>query len=134
MALFGAPVSKGNDAVNAVRAALGIQHLMTELNQEGTSRGWPDLRVGIGVNTGVVTAGNIGSPKRIDYTVIGDAVNVSARLCSHAATGQVLISESTVAEVDGSFQLVPLEPLQLKGKSRPLPVFSVTAGQAVAQK
>ena len=134
MALFGAPVSKGNDAANAVRAALGIQHLMTELNQEGTSRGWPDLRVGIGVNTGVVTAGNIGSPKRIDYTVIGDAVNVSARLCSNATPGQVLISESTVAEVEGSFQLVQLEPLQLKGKSQPLPVFSVTAGQAVAKK
>ena len=134
MALFGAPVSKGNDAANAVRAALGIQHLMTELNQEGTNRGWPDLRVGIGVNTGVVTAGNIGSPKRIDYTVIGDAVNVSARLCSNAVTGQILISESTVAEVDGLFQLKPLDPLQLKGKSAPLPVFVVTGEQTAAKK
>lgn len=134
MALFGAPVSKGNDAANAVRAALGIQQLMTELNQEGTNRGWPDLRVGIGVNTGVVTAGNIGSPKRIDYTVIGDAVNVSSRLCSNAITGQILISESTVAEVDGLFQLKPLEPLQLKGKSAALPVFSVIGEQSVAKK
>ncbi len=134
MALFGAPVSKGNDAANAVRAALGIQQLMTELNQEGTNRGWPDLRVGIGVNTGVVTAGNIGSPKRIDYTVIGDAVNVSSRLCSNASTGQILISESTVAEVDGLFQLKPLDPLQLKGKSAALPVFSVIGEQTVAKK
>jgi adenylate cyclase len=134
MALFGAPVSKGNDAVNAVRAALGIQQLMTELNQEGTNRGWPDLRVGIGVNTGVVTAGNIGSPKRIDYTVIGDAVNVSSRLCSNAQPGQILISESTVEEVDGVFQLDPLEPLQLKGKSRPLPVFNVIGEQSAAKK
>ena len=134
MALFGAPVSKGNDAANAVRAALGIQQLMTELNQEGTNRGWPDLRVGIGVNTGVVTAGNIGSPKRIDYTVIGDAVNVSARLCSNAIPGQILISESTVAEIDGLFQLKPLDPLQLKGKSAALPVFSVIGEQSVAKK
>jgi adenylate cyclase len=133
MALFGAPVSKGNDAANAVRAALGIQQLMTELNQEGTTRGWPDLRVGIGVNTGVVTAGNIGSPKRIDYTVIGDAVNVSSRLCSNAKPGQILISESTVAEVDGLFQLNPLEPVQLKGKSQPMPVFSVTGLQAATK-
>jgi adenylate cyclase len=134
MALFGAPVSKGNDSVNAVRAALGIQQLMTELNQEGTNRGWPDLRVGIGVNTGVVTAGNIGSPKRIDYTVIGDAVNVSSRLCSNAHPGQILISETTAAEIDGIFQLNSLEPLQLKGKSRPFPVFSVTGEQAAAKK
>ncbi len=133
MALFGAPVSKGNDAVNAVRAALGIQQLMAELNQEGTTRGWPDLRVGIGVTTGVVTAGNIGSPKRIDYTVVGDAVNVSARLCANAQPGQILVSEATVAEVNGVFQLKPLEPLQLKGKSRPLPVFSVM-GERVVQK
>jgi len=82
----------------------------------------------------VVTAGNIGSPKRIDYTVIGDAVNVSARLCSNAVTGQILISESTVAEVDGLFQLKPLDPLQLKGKSAPLPVFVVTGEQTAAKK
>ncbi len=134
MALFGAPVSKGNDAVNALRAALGIQQLMTELNREGTARGWPDLRVGIGVTTGVVTAGNIGSPKRIDYTVVGDAVNVSSRLCANAQPGQILISESTVAEVNGQFQLKPLEALQLKGKSRPLPVFSVLGEQAAAKR
>jgi adenylate cyclase len=134
MALFGAPVSKGNDAVNALRAALGIQQLMMELNQEGTNRGWPDLRVGIGVNTGVVTAGNIGSPKRIDYTVIGDAVNVSSRLCSNAQPGQILISESTVAEVGGLFELRSLDPLQLKGKSAPMPVFSVVGEQTVAKK
>jgi adenylate cyclase len=134
MALFGAPVSKGNDATNAVRAALGIQELMKELNQEGTTRGWPDLRVGIGVNTGVVTAGNIGSPKRIDYTVIGDAVNVSSRLCSNAQPGQILISESTVAEVDGMFQLKSLDPLQLKGKSAPMPVFNVVGLESAAKK
>jgi adenylate cyclase len=131
MALFGVPVSKGNDARNAVRAALGIQQLIQELNQEGTQRGWPDLRVGIGVNTGVVTAGNIGSPKRIDYTVIGDAVNVSSRLCSNAAPGQVLISESTAADVGTEFQLKQLQPLQVKGKSHPLNVFSV-AGLSTA--
>jgi adenylate cyclase len=125
MALFGAPISKGNDATNAVRAALSIQKLIEELNRDAVDRGWPELRVGIGVNTGIVTAGNIGSPKRIDYTVIGDAVNVSSRLCSNAAAGQVLISESTALEVGGEFRVQQLAALQLKGKSQPMPVFSV---------
>jgi adenylate cyclase len=125
MALFGAPISKGNDATNAVRAALSIQKLIEELNRDAADRNWPELRVGIGVNTGIVTAGNIGSPKRIDYTVIGDAVNVSSRLCNNAAAGQVLVSESTAMEVGGEFRLQQLAALQLKGKSKPMPVFSV---------
>jgi adenylate cyclase len=125
MAIFGAPLSKGNDASNAVKAGLAIQSLMFELNRDAQARNWPELQVGIGVNTGIVTAGNIGSPKRIDYTVIGDAVNVSSRLCSNAKPGEVLISESTAACVRGQFELVALEPLQVKGKTLPLNVFSV---------
>jgi len=130
MALFGAPFSKGHDAINAVKAALDIQSLMMELNRDATARHWPELRVGIGVNTGLVTAGNIGSPKRLDYTVIGDAVNVSSRLCSKAAAGQVLISESTTEEVQGKFDLVALEPMQMKGKSQPMRVFHVRERRA----
>jgi len=125
MAVFGAPFSKGDDAVNAVKAALAIQALMFELNRDAKTRDWPELRVGCGVNTGIVTAGNIGSPKRIDYTVIGDAVNVSSRLCSNAKPGQVLISESTRNMVKGSFELKPLEPLKVKGKTLPLSVYQV---------
>lgn len=130
MAVFGAPISKGDDAVNAVRAALAMQRMLTELARDTSAKGWPELRVGLGVNTGVVTAGNFGSPKRIDYTVIGDAVNVASRLCANALPGQVLISESTAAELSGEFGLQPLKPLVLKGKSYPLSVFSVvqTAG------
>jgi adenylate cyclase len=130
MALFGAPISKGNDAGNAVRAALSIQKLIEELNRDAADRNWPELRVGIGVNTGIVTAGNIGSPKRIDYTVIGDAVNVSSRLCSNAVAGQVLVSESTAMDVGGEFRLQQLAALQLKGKSKPMAVFSVLGLQS----
>src|SRR6185369_3026641 len=127
MAIFGAPISKGNDAANAVKAALAIQSLMFELNRDAQARDWPELQVGIGVNTGIVVAGNIGSPKRIDYTVIGDAVNVSSRLCSNAKPGEVLISETTSAKVRGLFDLKRLEPLQVKGKTLPLNVFQVKA-------
>src|SRR5581483_6138613 len=91
MAVFGAPISKGGDADNAVRTAIEMQRLVQQLNRDAVSRGWPELRIGIVINTGVVTAGNIGSPRRIDYTVVGDAVNVAARLMAFARGGQVVI-------------------------------------------
>jgi adenylate cyclase len=125
LAIFGAPFSKGNDALNAVRAAAAIQRLLLELNRDAAARRRPELRVGIGVSTGVVTAGNIGSPRRIDYTVVGDAVNVAARLSGHATAGQILIAEATAADLAAEFALAPLPPLMVKGKSEPLRVFAV---------
>lgn len=126
MALFGAPLSKGNDAENAVRAAQSIQRLVVELNRDASDRGWPELNVGIGINTGIVTAGNIGSPRRIDYTVIGDTVNSASRLMSHAPPGSIIIAQSTAADLTrGKFRLRALEPLIVKGKSEPIEVFSV---------
>jgi adenylate cyclase len=131
MAVFGAPISKGNDAASAVRSAIAIQRLVSEMNRDAAARGWPRLGVGIGVNTGVVTAGNIGSPRRIDYTVIGDPVNVASRLMANAGAGQTLISEDTARDLGPApeFQLHRLAPLQVKGKSQPLSVFSVDVGQ-----
>lgn len=128
MALFGAPLSKGNDAANGVQAAIQIQRLLIELNRDAALRHWPELRVGIGINTGTVTAGNIGSPRRIDYTVIGDAVNTASRLMSNAAGGQILVSQSTAEEAGGGFEFVRLPPLVVKGRSEPVQVF--TAGWA----
>jgi len=125
MAVFGAPISKGNDAANAVRAAIEIQRLVLQLNVDSRARQWPELRVGVGVNSGIVTAGNIGSPRRVDYTVVGDTVNVAARLMANAAGWQILISESTANAIGAEFSLEPLAPLSVKGKSQPLSVFSV---------
>src|SRR5437660_7688809 len=105
MAVSGAPSSKGNDAANAVNAAIQIQRLLIELNRDAATRRWPELRVGIGINTGIVTAGNIGSPRRIDYTVIGDTVNTASRLMSNAAGNQVLISLSTANEIGQGFNM-----------------------------
>jgi len=131
MAVFGAPISKGNDASSAVRSAIAIQRLVSELNRDTSARNWPRLGVGIGVNTGVVTAGNIGSPRRLDYTVIGDPVNVASRLADHAGSGQTLISEETARDLGPTpeFKLDRLAPLQVKGKSQALSVFSVDSGQ-----
>jgi len=127
MAVFGAPISKGNDAARAVRSAVVIQRLVSEMNRDASARGWPCLGVGIGVNTGVVTAGNIGSARRIDYTVIGDPVNVASRLADHAVSGQTLISEETARELGSApeFKLDRLAPLRVKGKSHLISVFSV---------
>ncbi|PYY14187.1 MAG: hypothetical protein DMG61_10810 [Acidobacteria bacterium] len=126
MALFGAPLSKGNDAENAVRAAQAIQRLVIELNRDAATREWPEFGVGIGINSGIVTAGNIGSPRRIDYTVIGDTVNTASRLMSNAPAGKIIISQATAGDLtEGKFVLTALSPLTVKVKSEPIPVFRV---------
>ncbi len=125
MAVFGAPVSKGDDAAHCVDAAIHIQRLLVQLNRDAAARHWPELSVGIGINTGIVTAGNIGSMRRIDYTVVGDTVNIASRLASNATGGQILISDSTAEELDKQFTLTPLPPLMVKGRNTPLDVFDV---------
>jgi adenylate cyclase len=134
MAVFGAPITKGNDAANAVRAGIEIQKLVLQLNLDSQARKWPELRVGVGINTGIVTAGNIGSPRRIDYTVVGDTVNVAARLMANAAGWQILISESTAQTQTPEISLEPLAPLSVKGKSLPLSVFAVQWGETKRAK
>ncbi|HEY6248964.1 MAG TPA: adenylate/guanylate cyclase domain-containing protein [Candidatus Angelobacter sp.] len=125
MAVFGTPISKGDDAAHCVEAAIQIQKLLMEMNRDAGARRWPELRVGIGINSGIVTAGNIGSLRRIDYTVIGDTVNIASRLASNAAGDQILISDSTAGELGDKFQLEALPPLKVKGRSTPLDVFNV---------
>jgi adenylate cyclase len=125
MAIFGAPFTKGNDALNAVKAATTIQRMVKQLNRDAADRRWPELHVGIGVNTGVVTAGNIGSPRRLDYTVVGDAVNVAARLMASAEKDQILISDTTKAELPSGSAVTALPPLKVKGKAEPLKVYSL---------
>lgn len=128
MAVFGAPISKGNDAAAAVSSAMQIQRLLVELNRDAAAREWPELRVGIGINTGYAIAGNIGSPRRLDYTVVGDAVNTAQRLMTNAAGGQILISESTAKKLGKTGKTIDLErlpELKVKGRSEAVPVFRV---------
>jgi adenylate cyclase len=128
MAVFGAPISKGNDAAAAVNSAMQIQRLLIELNRDAAAREWPELRVGIGINTGNAIAGNIGSPRRLDYTVVGDAVNTAQRLMANAVGGQILISESTAKKLGKTGKSIDLErlpELKVKGRSEAVPVFRV---------
>jgi adenylate cyclase len=125
MAVYGAPIPKPDDALRAAKTAIEMQRALSALNRNWESRGQQALRMGVGVNTGPVTAGNIGSSKRMDYTVIGDAVNLASRLCSNAAGEQILVSESTYAQLDGRIAGRRLEPIRVKGKETPVELYEV---------
>jgi class 3 adenylate cyclase/CHASE2 domain-containing sensor protein len=125
MAVFSAPNPTPEDARKAVQAALEQQELITTLARRWGEAGKPPLAVGMGINTGYVVMGNLGSQRRMNYTVIGDDVNIAARLYNLAKGGQIIISESTYEEVKDFFQLRELDPVMVKGKSEPLRTFEV---------
>lgn len=131
MALFGAPTAQEDDAERAIRAALGMQAEIKKW-KEAFSRGNPTLhdlvqhiQMRIGINTGPVLLGTIGSTG--EYTAIGDAVNLASRLEHAAPVGGVLISQDTYRHVRGIFDVTPLDPIQVKGKSEPVQVYVVNA-------
>jgi adenylate cyclase len=134
MALFGAPWPKPDDAQRSVKTASEMQRALTALNRQWQARGQEPLQMGLGINTGQVTAGNIGCSKRMDYTVIGDAVNLASRLCTHAAGGQILISESTFKEIHGGFPAQRLESIKVKGKAAPVEVYEILWQRPVAEQ
>jgi len=115
MAVFGAPRPADDHAQRALRCAVAMQRRQAALNAEAEGRGLPRFEIGIGVNTGTVIAGTLGGAGRLDYTVLGDAVNVAQRLQSEAHGGEILTSAETVrlAEADGA---EPVGMKQLKGR------------------
>ncbi|HEU5357634.1 MAG TPA: adenylate/guanylate cyclase domain-containing protein [Gemmatimonadales bacterium] len=127
MALWGAPIAHPDDPDRAVQAAIAMQHAMAELNERLKKEGRPRIGVGIGINHGEVFAGNIGSHRRLEYTVIGDAVNTASRLCSKAAGGEILISQPFFDALSDKPPVDQLEPLALKGKTQAVPVLRVKA-------
>ena len=125
MAVFGAPVSRGDDAGRAVRAAIRIQEGLADLNRRRRAEGADPIGVGVGVNSGRAVAGNMGSSNRLNYTVLGEEVNLASRLCAMAPAGEVYISEATAGEVNGTLSLEPIGAHQLKGFSKDCHVFRV---------
>jgi len=125
MALFGAPRAHVDDPEQAVRAALEMQEAMAAFAELNTSCGVFCLKQRIGVNTGLVFAGNVGSLTRQEYSVMGDEVNLTARLMAVAAESQVLISQSTARQSSGAFLLHEQEPVRVKGKSLPVHNYAV---------
>jgi len=125
MAFYGAPISFGNDALNAVRSAAQMQEAFRELQTQWKGQPQGDLGLAIGINSGEAIVGNVGSEKLMEYTVIGDTVNVAARLQSKAERGQVLISESTQALVADVAVTKSWGETGLKGRAKPVPVFEL---------
>ena len=130
MALFGAPFTSQNDGVQAVRAGLAMQAKNRVLNEGRKERGFPPFEIGIGINTGEVFTGYIGSPERLDYSVIGDHVNIAARLCSVAGPGQVIIGQQTYEAIEDIIDVRSAGTPTLKGKSKLVKAYEVLGFKA----
>ena len=119
MAFFGAPVKHKNDALNAVAVALKMQNSLREFNRGQEEKGKPKFITGIGINYGVVTVGNIGSQKKMDYTVIGDMVNLGSRLegLTKPYKQEVIFSESVFRKVKDTYPCRLVDRVQVKGKT-----------------
>jgi adenylate cyclase len=125
MVVFGAPEPAENHAERALRCALAMQHRQTELNAQGWGTdSVAALDVGIGLNTGVVMAGAVGGGGRLEYTVIGDAVNIAQRLQSEAGGGEIVASASTVAAAP-TIETESIGPRVVKGREEPVEVYRV---------
>ncbi len=127
MAGFGIPVAHEDDEDRAVRAAIAMIVELWEWNVEREARGEDPIDHGVGLNTGMVVSGNIGSPKRMDYTMIGDGVNLAARLDSACKqySARLLISEFTKAKLKGTYKLRDIDMVVVKGKTEPVGVYEV---------
>ena len=127
MAFFGAPgiQHKDNHALVAVRVAVEIQETLKRLQAQWAGEGKAILQIGIGINTGDMVVGNMGSLERMDFTVIGDNVNLAARLCSAAGKDEIIISEATYNGVKDHIEAVKLEPIMVKGKANAISIYKV---------
>ena len=127
MALFGAPLDDADHAEHAVAAAVEMVHELGELNREWHGRGMAQLDIGVGVNSGDMIAGNIGSSSIMSYTVIGDNVNLGSRLESlnKDYKTRIIISDATRVRLKGEYDTRPLGDVKVKGKSQAVSIFEV---------
>jgi class 3 adenylate cyclase len=132
LAFFGAPLSHGDDSIRAVQTAIEMLIALEALNLEKHQDHWPPLKISIGINSGEVVAGYIGSEEHLNYTVIGDAVNVAQRLESIAGSNEILITKTVreeikdrISERQGLKALIPLPAQKVKGKEKAIEVYRV---------
>jgi adenylate cyclase len=127
MAAFGLPMAHDDDEDRAVRAAIAMIRECQRFSRERVARGAKPVEMGIGLNTDMVVSGNIGSAKRMDYTLIGDGVNLASRLESacKAYAAQILISESTFRRLRGTYRIRHIDQVIVKGKTEPVGVYEV---------
>jgi PAS domain S-box-containing protein len=125
LVIFGAPMSADDDAERAVACAVAMQRAMAGVNARSRARGLPEVEMGIGVHTGPVIVGNIGSDRRMKYAAVGSNVNLTGRIESYTTGGQILISEGTLAEVESIVKLGPALRIEPKGARRLMTVRQV---------
>ncbi len=128
MAHWGAPIGGDRDADNAVAAAIDMMKALDALNATWRTTGRPELHIGIGLNYGEAFAGNIGSERRLEFTVIGDTVNTAYRLCSAADAGEILITEELRRALKSPSNLTERPPMELKNKLQPVTIYRVGVG------
>lgn len=125
LVLFGAPIPQPDDALRAITCACAMQLAMGAVNAQLRSTGLPDLEMGIGIHTGEVVVGNIGSERRTKYGIVGSPVNLTYRIESYTKGGQILISEQTRQEVGSSVKLAGQYQVQPKGYPQPIVIYEV---------
>lgn len=125
MAVFGAPVPEPDDPLNAVRAALSMRERLSRINEDFLARGLPEIKTGIGLHSGQVVAGNMGHSERMEYTVIGDAVNLASRLegMTKELGCDIVVSEDLYQLVKDDINVEPLRPIKVKGRDREIMVY-----------
>lgn len=126
LAFFGAPIASDDHPVTAVRCALKMQEAMTEVNRLNRRSGLPEVHMGIGINSGDVVVGNIGSEHRIKYGIVGSAVNLAARIEGYAEGGKVLVSQHTLSLSGMSFDASDERVVSAKGIEEPVKVFEIS--------
>jgi len=126
MAVFGAPFPEEDHADRAVAAALAMHELQAEINHSWELAGLPEFRLGLGLSTGEAAAALLGSAERLEYTLVGDTVNLSQRLQQLAAPGETVLSEATVKALSAPAGLIPLPPQKVKGRDTPVVAFRLT--------
>ena len=136
MALFGAPVAHADDPDRAVRAALGMLRRLEGLNVQLRSTGAAPLRIGVGVHTGEVVVGKIGPDERIEYSVVGDAVNLASRIegLTKEMNATLLISDTTAARLDAAFTLGRRAVVPIRGKEKPVGIVEVLGYESTAER
>jgi adenylate cyclase len=127
MAVFGVPFTQADDALRSVSAALRMKQGLETLNRRNKIMKLPTLKMGVGISTGMVLSGNIGSPKRMEYTVIGEAVNIASRIenMTKMYGTMILICDKTQQAVRDRFHLREVDAIVVKGKTVPITIYEV---------
>lgn len=125
LVLFGAPTAREDDATRAIACAVAMQRAMEPVNQKMKEMGLPKLEMGIGINTGEVVVGNIGSEKRTKYGIVGNQVNLTYRIESYTVGGQIFISESTLKQAKPIVKIIGERQVKPKGVQQPITIYEV---------